>query len=233
MYSPQFSGTHTPLSCQPGSYQPDLGQGNCTSCLPGSECPYANMTFVVPCRKGYYCPLGTPIPCPAGTFGNRTGLKELSMCTDCPPGRFCDQTGQTKSQGPCTAGWYCQGGAITSTPNVTNSLKYPENGPCPKGRYCLEGTPSPAKCPPGTYRNSTGAASESECLDCNPGWYCEGYGNEEPTAQCAAGYYCPQGSRSNVSQPSETPCTVGHFCPEGTADPKPCGAGENSQRQLP
>ena len=38
---------------------------------------------------GYYCPNGTLEPCPAGTYGNRSGLSSVDMCTDCPSGAFC------------------------------------------------------------------------------------------------------------------------------------------------
>lgn len=130
---------------------------------------------------------------------------------------------QTTPKGPCTAGWFCEGKANTSTP--TSIPEYPKNGPCPTGHYCLQGTQAPAGCPPGTFRNSTGARSEDECLDCTPGFYCKGYSNSFVTGPCAAGYYCPQGSRANVYKPSEYLCPKAHKCPEGTADPIECGAG--------
>ena len=217
-------GTNFPLSCEPGTYQPNRGRGECIKCLPGSECPYQNMTVVVPCRRGYYCPDGTPSPCPPGTFGNKSGLVTQDMCTDCPSGQYCEGAGKTEPKGPCYKGYYCQGGANASTP-YPNS-KFPNNGPCPTGSYCIEGTPAPQKCPPGTFRNTTGADSAAECLDCTPGWYCGGYGNKFPTAKCARGYYCPQGSRTNVSQPSCCQCPVDHYCSTGSADPVKCDSGQ-------
>ena len=83
------TGNVTALSCLPGTYQPNEGQGSCISCGPGNMCPYQNMSSVQPCKAGYYCPDGTLKPCPPGTYGNRSGLSTVDMCTDCPAGFFC------------------------------------------------------------------------------------------------------------------------------------------------
>lgn len=218
-----LAGTNAPLSCLPGSYQPNTGQSKCLSCSPGNMCPYQNMTTVVPCKAGYYCPDGTPAPCPKGTYGNNTGLSNITMCTDCPAGKYCSEAGSTKPKDVCAKGFYCQGAAISATPSPTS--KYPRNGPCPKGHYCGAGTLSPQKCPPGTFRNSTGAESVDHCLDCEPGWYCGGYGNEKSTDLCAPGYYCPQSSRANVSTPTAYQCPVEHRCPKGSPNPIKCEPG--------
>jgi hypothetical protein len=93
------------------------------------------------------------------------------------------------------------------------------------GSYCEEGTVTPTKCPPGTFRNTTGARSMYECLDCRPGYYCGSYGLEEPSDQCEKGFYCPEGSKANVSTPFDYQCIVGHYCPEGSAAPVPCPPG--------
>jgi len=42
-------------------------------------------------------------------------------------------------------------------------------------------------CPAGTYSNETGLSDESQCLDCEEGFYCEGTGNKEVTRQCEPG----------------------------------------------
>lgn len=96
-----YLGTHTELSCLPGSYQPNLGQGNCISCGPGNMCPYQNMSSVQPCMAGYYCPNGTLVPCPSGTYGNRSGLSSIDMCTDCPSGKYCQVMIQRRSYNAC------------------------------------------------------------------------------------------------------------------------------------
>lgn len=217
------SGTNTPLSCLPGTYQPNIGQGNCSTCRPGSMCPYQNMTKVVPCKAGYYCPDGTPKPCPNGTYGNNTGLNNANMCTDCPAGKYCSEAGSTKPKDICAKGYYCEGGAVSATPTPT--VKYPKNGLCPKGHYCIAGTPSAQQCPPGTFRNSTGAESVDQCLDCIPGWYCAGYGNAKPTDLCDRGYYCPEFSRANNSKPTGYQCPVDYKCVKGSANAVKCPEG--------
>jgi hypothetical protein len=44
------------------------------------------------CPLGYYCPEGTksPILCPIGTFTNTTAAKQISECTQCQPGKYCN-----------------------------------------------------------------------------------------------------------------------------------------------
>lgn len=58
--------------------------------------------------SGYYCPAGTKYsteyPCPLGTFSNVTGLQNVSVCTACPGGYFCDQLALTEYSKTCQAG---------------------------------------------------------------------------------------------------------------------------------
>jgi len=58
------------------------------------------------CPEGKYCPLGTtdPVFCPMGTYGNQTGLDDVSQCQDCPAGMYCSSTGLTAPTGLCIAG---------------------------------------------------------------------------------------------------------------------------------
>ena len=50
---------------------------------------------------GYYCPEGTAQPeaCPPGTFGSRDGLANVSQCTDCLPGKYCQASALTDVEG--------------------------------------------------------------------------------------------------------------------------------------
>lgn len=50
-----------------------------------------------------------------------------------------------------------------------------------------------------------------------------GLGNTAPTAQCAAGYYCPGGQ--DTSTPSGLECFAGHYCPQGSNYPIMCSNG--------
>ena len=66
--------------------------------------------------QGSYCPTGSsfPTPCPAGYFGNETGVKRSVECTECPGGEYCAGVGKTAPTGLCDAGFYCIRGAWTS-----------------------------------------------------------------------------------------------------------------------
>ncbi|KAH3750577.1 hypothetical protein DPMN_185104 [Dreissena polymorpha] len=58
--------------------------------------------------SGYYCPNGTKYSsqyrCPTGTYGNSTGLFQISECTPCPGGYYCDQQAQTMYTLLCNPG---------------------------------------------------------------------------------------------------------------------------------
>ena len=56
-----------------------------------------------PCPEGYYCPNGTrystEFPCPAGSYNPYTLLTEVSECTPCDTGKYCDTPGLTNYTG--------------------------------------------------------------------------------------------------------------------------------------
>ena len=58
---------------------------------------------------GYYCPLGTKYateyPCPLGTWSDISGLGNVSDCTPCPGGYYCDQQALTAYSKLCTEGY--------------------------------------------------------------------------------------------------------------------------------
>ena len=70
------------------------------------------------------------------------------------------------------------------------------------GHYCPVNTTEPKQdaCPRGTFNRKTAQINETACLDCTPGMYCEGTGNEHPTDNCSAGWYCSGGAA--VFQPA-------------------------------
>lgn len=55
----------------------------------------SGMTHPLLCEKGFYCPRGSAnhYPCPAGTYGNMSGLVEKWQCSLCDPGMYCKGTG--------------------------------------------------------------------------------------------------------------------------------------------
>ena len=63
--------------------------GNCSAGY------YCNTTSSVPdqhvCPQGAYCPIGTGIPelCPPGTWSDAFGNSELTDCTNCTGGKYC------------------------------------------------------------------------------------------------------------------------------------------------
>lgn len=121
--------------------------------------------------------------------------------------------------GYCLAGYHCIGGSSTKTPTdgVTGER-------CPEGKYCVEGTPSPENCPPGTFANVTGLKEMDECIQCTEGMYCNNHGLKRPFGECSPRYYCSGGSQSPnpVDNVTGGPCIPGHYCPLGSAKPLPC-----------
>jgi len=73
--------------------------------------------------------------------------------------------------------------------------------PCPKGRYCPGNTGfNQSLCPAGTYNPAEMLMAESECEQCDGGYYCDVAGLFNMTGPCAAGYYCQSGV--NTATPS-------------------------------
>ena len=67
----------------------------------------------------------------------------------------------------------------------------------------------------------------SQCTDCPPGKYCS-EGDDAPTGNCAAGYYCL--GATTKSQPTEDAeggiCPKGYYCPEGSTSAIKCTPGK-------
>ncbi|KAF6036715.1 hypothetical protein EB796_004987 [Bugula neritina] len=207
--------------CSPGYYCGVAGSTSPTAlCDPGYYCQ-ENATTSTPnqgaeadvCPQGYFCPVGTsvPEPCVPGTYGDAAGLSNVSQCTPCTAGQFCEQYQLSAPEGDCTAGFYCPEGSDLRTKLV-----------CPVGHYCLSGSVIPSPCPPSTYNPSEGL-NTTDCLSCTPGYYCGEPGLNDTSALCDEGYYCPPGQ--NVSNPSDYPCFEGHSCPTGSSYPTQCSFG--------
>ena len=99
-------GTTTCTSCLPGTYQSLAQSSICLSCSPGwvsqalasttcVQCPYGYATAsgqatCVECPLTFYCPpTGGVLQCPAGTYGNWSGLGSLDDCLPCPADYVC------------------------------------------------------------------------------------------------------------------------------------------------
>ena len=223
-------GTLYEVGCLPGEYNPSLAQSSCNTCPERQSCPDHNMTTPLDCIAGHYCPNGTslPLPCPEGTFTTSTNLSSVEECSYCTSGSYCATPGLADPTGPCTAGYYCQGGAANSIPSSLELFTL--NGLCPEGHYCTSGTTVPTPCPIGTFLDSPGGYNVSSCRPCLGGSFCNGTGLTSPSGLCSAGYYCPQGS--TVRQPIEFVCPEGMYCPEGVTLPLPCLPGEYQQHPM-
>ena len=189
--SPNASSVSGP--CNPGYY-----------CTEGSDVPNPELTstgVAGPCPAGSYCPRNTtsPLPCPLGTYSNKTRLESSDECEKCWFGYYCGQTGLTKYSTLCDAGFYCLRGAKVRNPDGSDET----GGPCPEGSYCPQGTGRPKGCEPGTFTNQTG---QSSCQPCCVGYYCDGNSSvcDKP---CPPGYYCPEGTK----YARQFPCPRGYF----------------------
>ncbi|XP_019743138.1 zonadhesin [Hippocampus comes] len=220
----QNSGSVEPTPCHPGSYQLRKGRGSCENCSPGFYCQGQGTSSALLCERGFYCPSesATPRPCPAGSYGNLTGLIEARQCSLCDPGMYCRGSGRSFPSGSCAAGFVCVGGASEPSPvdNVTGF-------PCPHGFFCSAGTLVPQPCPKGTFSDQSGLTDESQCRSCSPGFYCSETGLSAVSGPCLAGFYCLEGSQkaAPISSVSGGVCPAGHYCPEGSTVPSPCPTG--------
>ena len=68
--------------------------------------------------------------------------------------------------GPCSNGFICLEGAISSTPS---SIAVQGGYPCPVGFYCPSGVTIAIPCAPGTYNS---AIEQFVCVACPAGLYC-------------------------------------------------------------
>ena len=139
---------------------------------------------------------------------------------------YCSKFNLTEPDGHCAAGFYCQSGSDTPTPQLSNHTGI--GGPCPHGSYCPYNTSHPKPCPPGRYGNGTHKKKAEDCRLCEPGYYCDKEGLTDVGGECAKGFFCLNGSQyEKPPQQTDTggPCTLGHYCENGTSLPLECDAG--------
>ena len=126
-------------------------------------------------------------------------------------------------KGNCPEGYYCPTSATTS------ELL------CPAGSTCPEGTSVPSPCALGSWSNTTGLTSQSQCMSCPAGSACAvgstvpslcGQGHytnatdEGSCSSCAAGEYQDEQGQTKCQD-----CPLGSYCPEGAATPIFCPPG--------
>ncbi|CBZ54547.1 hypothetical protein NCLIV_049760 [Neospora caninum Liverpool] len=225
-----LSDTWSCTPCGSGKYCPDTGlQDDGANCAAGFHCSGGSRS-IAPltseqggsiCRKGYFCTAGTkqPTECPRGTYNPNEGASTEADCLDCPAGSkyglalssnysLCES--RYKAYGNAIAGTFQDADASATClvcPAGYACAPGSSQGPVPQhlcaaGHYCPAGTTSKTMypCPPGFYNPNTGARSLEDCRPCPPGRYCDRFGLDAPTGDCAEGYYCSGGATSAKGQ---------------------------------
>ena len=112
------SGSHTPIPCPSGTYNPVLMQGSlgdCRQCIAGMACPQDGLHWPSEvCSAGHYCPAGSIQPnattnaCPAGTYTDYHNLTASRECSSCPLGQACSAGtgGRQKPPQLCATGLF-------------------------------------------------------------------------------------------------------------------------------
>ena len=167
-------------TCSDTTYCTSNGEGlfTCSSELTSCTCP-----------SGMTTDSAGNCTCPGGTYLNSEG-KCVENVGKCPAGTY--YQGQNHAA-TCPAGSYCPGGTYNAE---TGEIKEGcEKIACPAGSYCPEGVSEPTKCPAGKTTNTTGAKSDTYCIDdvaktCDDGSYKTTGGYCEI---CPAGSYCKNG----------------------------------------
>ncbi|KAF4127591.1 hypothetical protein GN958_ATG23220 [Phytophthora infestans] len=206
------SGSSIPTLVSPGFYTVGLGIPTSSVAVDVLEAEQAKdrITRVAQrrCEPGHYCVKGERFACPAGVYGNETGLTTF-QCS-----------------GPCAAGYYCpEGSIVAQAVACSTSVNF-----CPQGSalpsatytgYCAvsddtdtgAGFYAHRKAKPGEF------AYRGTCYPCPAGTY----GSEEMETRstcagpCAAGFFCPPGSTT----PTQRECgSAAVYCPVASAQPR-------------
>ena len=116
---------------------------------------------------GTTAPLGTrygnEYPCPAGYYGSGTGLTDVSGCTACTSGYYCQHAGSTEMSTKIVARYHANGIAAQTNPDPFL---------CPQLMYCPEGTETAIMCSNGKWTAWRGASSSTDCITCSRGKWC-------------------------------------------------------------
>ena len=258
------ASTPIPIPCPRGAFCSGAGGGggdfNYTLCQPGTYQPLVGQAGCLPSPVGYFAPdfgLAAPFPCPAGSVCDSTGISGASAAGEgmaaCPPGHFCLSGTRTSNFSdfrvaerpfPCPAGFYCGAGALSGV-SIANNFSTPQpcyggylcepgsntpqgSGPCPSGNYCPSGllvpcpprtycpnvaNTEPKPCLPGSYNDEYG---QSTCKQCPLGTVCPGFTRLLPVL-CPAGYVC-----DSIGLPLPINlCPAGHYCFNNTVTSDP------------
>ena len=232
---PSGSTVGTAVACSQGSWSP-AGAAVCSSCSSGRYGNTTGMTTALctdACAAGYMCPPGsvspTAMPCDVGTFS--TG--NASACSPCPAGYFGNATGMSSPlcSGMCNAGRYGSPGMTMAScaglclagyacpPGSTNATAIM----CPAGQYSVNGAGVCTPCAAGLYGSSMGLSSADCSGPCDGGYFgnTTGLSSSSCSGQCLAGYACPSGSVTATA----SVCSAGQYSAAGSSVCTTCGVG--------
>jgi protocatechuate 3,4-dioxygenase beta subunit len=200
-YCPFNSSNPTQVECPAGRYGISYG-------LRDDACTDA-------CPMGHYCPAGSvkPTRCPAGVYGNTTGLTAAHCNAHC-------------SESPCKPnscqeGYYCPLGSVTAAMRECGNPQF----------YCPTGSAEPTDVSAGYYSIGPFPYRVDE-VHYTIGPFPVDYNRiRTDQAICPVGYFCkagikqpcPEGTYGDttglMTNTCNGPCPLGHFCPAGTSAP--------------
>ena len=208
-----------PSACAPGVYGNsyvalEQSSGLCSNLCPaGYVCGASATVTPTSCELGGYCREGSSAarPCPAGRFGNLTGLISANECHACPAGSACGIGATTDVS--CNPGTFaandlsascssCEEGFYQGAAGATACFKCEAGHRCPQGSVVQ----IPITCEGGSYLDIT----LDTCVDVPSGSYAPA-GSREPVA-CPSWGFCP--GRENDEENS-LPGSIPIVIPDG------------------
>lgn len=216
----RWNSTQSPDACPAGTYLNWAGATrpeDCRDCPAGYYCPVASVQ-PQPCESGTYCPEKTAAArtCPAGSY-----CPALSAAPLQSPAAFFQNQAGSDLYVRCPKGTYCGTATISPAECPDGYVGFDDHDNVDRERGCRP-------CDPGAYVPAGGPPEQRTCQACPPGFSCPGAGaagrarrdrarqllpaearilGETPGYACPRGYFCPQGTSSEVA------------CPRGTHQP--------------
>jgi hypothetical protein len=197
-------------------------------CASVPDCPageYLRTPFEVPVASEraskFEC-----VPCPAGRYGDKVGLKSESCSGECAEGHWCGPGSVSATQNTCA-------------PEQTAVKAAGELAVDGRAFFCPRGSSAPIPAASGRRTVSTSLASSADAVafpaisahkmvsdrPCAVGHYCEAgvekpcppgrFGNKQGMQTALCDHVCQPGDYCPEMSVQPTPCPPGHFCPDG------------------
>jgi hypothetical protein len=237
-----YSTGNGPQSCQQGRYSDTTGLTSCTLCPKGTYQNGNGQTACRPCtdmNSRYYSNnVGSTTCQQCSRYSNYYLVTSGSMNIDCI------SAGSDES---VPWSYYCGSSCNACTSGKYTAQKRAQCTLCPAGSYCTSPTgyrtdessnPYVIPCPVGTYSDSAGLSSLSQCKSCPVGEFSDKTG-QSSCDDCAKGTYttaagssscekCPAGTfGSSASSSVCSSCEKGKYNDKvGQGSCTPCGLGK-------